>query len=450
MEILATIFQGILDTGAAVFLPIVLFIIGIIVKMKPSKAFSAGLTLGVAFVGISMVTAFISETVGAAGTAFVQNTGINLTALDMGWAPSLGLAWSWKYAFLMFPIQIGINVIMLLFGWTDTLNVDMWNVANKICTGFLVYVISGSMVLGFAIAAVEVVLELKNADATKKQFYQTTGIPGCSMPHPMFLSNIIFYPLVQILDKIFPTKQRYNIANLKEKIGIFAENHVMGFIVGTFIGLMGQYSIQEAVLLGVQAGAALTVLPLVSQLFMTALAPISDATNKWVKSKFPGKEIVIGLDWPVLAGNPEIWVTIILTIPVAILTAMVLPGNIVLPFGNLLSVCVPAALFMSTQGDLIKMLILSFISVPILFWSASYFAPVFTELAAQTGGLESLGIVGDNMLAWWGMDIAEIRWLVCKAIEFNPIALVGMVGFIALTWYYFKEMKKKEDSIVIK
>ena len=52
MEMLASVFQGLLDLGAAVFLPIVLFIIGIIVGMKPGKAFSSALTLGVAFIGI--------------------------------------------------------------------------------------------------------------------------------------------------------------------------------------------------------------------------------------------------------------------------------------------------------------------------------------------------------------------------------------------------------------
>ena len=53
MEVLANIFQSILDMGAAVFLPIVLTIIGIIVGLKPAKSFSSGLTLGVAFIGIS-------------------------------------------------------------------------------------------------------------------------------------------------------------------------------------------------------------------------------------------------------------------------------------------------------------------------------------------------------------------------------------------------------------
>ena len=138
MEMLATVFQGLLDLGAAVFLPIVLFIIGLIVGMKPGKAFSSALTLGVAFIGINLLIGYMGDTVGAAFTTIVEGSDSTLKYIDMGWAPALGLAWQWQYAFLMFPIQIAINVIMLLLGWTNCLNVDMWNVGNKVFTAFLV------------------------------------------------------------------------------------------------------------------------------------------------------------------------------------------------------------------------------------------------------------------------------------------------------------------------
>lgn len=106
MDVLATIFQGLLDLGAAVFLPIVLFIIGLIVGMKPGKAFSSALTLGVAFTGINLLISYMGDTVGAAFTTVAENYETSLKYIDMGWAPALGLAWQWQYAFLMFPIQI--------------------------------------------------------------------------------------------------------------------------------------------------------------------------------------------------------------------------------------------------------------------------------------------------------------------------------------------------------
>lgn len=446
MDVLQSVFQGILDMGAAVFLPIIIFIIGLIVGLRPGKAISAGLTLGVAFIGINMVIGFMGSTVGVAAQSFVENTGVQLTALDMGWAPALGLCWSWTYAFLMFPVQIGINVIMLLLGWTKTLNVDMWNVANKIFTAFLVASVTGSAILGFVAAIGQIILELKNADATKNQITELTGVPGISMPHPMFLSNIIFYPISRLLDKIPFMRYQLNAANLRSKIGIFGENHVMGFIVGTIIGLIGGQGL-TSLMTGVQAGAALTLFPMVSKLFMTALTPISDAANAFIKKRFPGREMTIGLDWPILAGNPEIWVAIIFTIPVALGVAMILPGNTVLPFGNLMNVCVCAAAFVACKGNLTKMITISWLMVPVLCWSASDFAPMLTQLAQSTN--PSILPAG-QLLAWWGMDIAEIRWALIEAIRLNPIAIAAMAGFIVLAFLYLRWQKKEEHDAAVR
>ena len=446
MQVLINIFQYILNMGAAVFLPIVFLIIGIIVKMKPSRAISAGLTLGVAFTGIGVVMSFMSTSIGTAAQAFVQHTGAKLTALDMGWAATLGLCWQWRYAFLMFPLHIIINIIMLALGMTVTLNVDMWNVANKVCTGYLVTAVSGSVIAGFVAAGIQTVLELKIADANRRQVYKITKIPGVTIPHPMFLNSILLWPLAKVLDKIIPTSKKIDAAALRQKIGIFGENHVIGFILGVVIGLLGGYEFSAALLLGIQAGTALTMFPMVAKLFMTALAPISDATSKFVQKRFPGKEINIGLDWPILAGCNEIYVACILSIPFIILFALVLPFNIVLPLANIMYLCVSVTAFVLFSGDLIKMLITNIVSIPFSLFAASYFAPIFDNLAKQLGS-STAGLPAGQILAWYGIDFGMIRWAACEISILNPIAIGFAVVYIILAYFYFKDMKKREASI---
>jgi len=442
MEVLQTVFQWILNLGSSVFMPLIVFLIGLIVGLKPGKAFSAGLTLGVAITGINLVVSYMGTSIGTPVQGFVEATGIELTALDMGWAPALGLVWSWRYVFLMFVIQIVINVIMLLIKQTDTLNVDMWNVANQGFTAFLIYCVTGSVIAGFVAGGIQVILELKNSDATKFQIQELTGCPSIGMPHPMFLSNVIFYPIARLLDKVFPEETKIDCEALQDKIGIFGENHVIGFILGTIIGLIaGQGT--AALATGVMAATALTLFPMVSKLFMTALTPISEAANGWVQKRFPGRDLAIGLDWPILAGNAEIWVAIILTIPVALGVSLVLPGNTVLPFGNLMNVCVCAAAFVSCKGDLRKMLVISFIMVPILCWSASDFAPMLTQLANEVGGtLPSNGL----QLAWWGMDIAEIRWAAVEACRGSIGGIAALAVYLGLCFPYFKNQKQEERA----
>lgn len=86
MELLASFFQAILDLGSSVFMPLVVMIIGLIVGLKPSKAFGAGLTLGVAIVGINLVVSYMSTSIGEPVQGFVETLGLQLSGLDMGWA----------------------------------------------------------------------------------------------------------------------------------------------------------------------------------------------------------------------------------------------------------------------------------------------------------------------------------------------------------------------------
>lgn len=444
MDALKTVFQGLIDLGAPVFLAIILSLIGIAFRMKMTRAISAGLTLGVALAGISLVVGYMIDNVGAAAQAFVERTGVDLSALDMGWPPALGLAWGWQFAFLMFPIQIVVNLVMLAFRWTDCLNVDMWNVGNKVLTAFLVYYVSDQVWLGFVVATVQAVLELKNADSTRYRLQKLTGIPGVSMPHPMFLTGIWIYPFVKIMDRVIPSTWDIDAQKLRSKIGVFAENHVMGFIIGCLIGAIGGYGVSDTLTLGIQAAAALTLFPLVAKLFTTALTPISESATKFTKARFKDREFTIGLDWPIMAGRSEHWLVMILTIPVLLAYALVLPGNIVLPFGGLMNICLVVPLFFFTMGNFVKMLIGTIIGIPMQLYVASYFAPYFTSLAKSSGGVDT---PDGQMLGWFGMDISELRYIVAEAVQLTPVGIILGVVTVALTVYYFRGIKRDDEKI---
>ena len=435
----------ILDLGPAVFLPLIMIIVGLIVRMKFSTAFSSALTLGAAFLGMSVVIDFMFGAIGPASEAFVKNTGLQLNVLDLGWPPNAAIAWAWPYAFLMFPIQIVINLLMLGFNKTNCLNLDLWNVWNKIFTAVIVTGITNSLAMGFIVASIEVVLELKNADLTQKQVQRMTGIPGIALPHSMALTAVVLAPLNRLLDFIPGVRDAdIDADSLKEKLGIFGENHVMGFIIGIFIALFAKYDLKSTLTLGVQAATALTLFPMVATLFMKALAPISEAAGEFMKSRFPGKEIYIGLDWPFLAGQPEVWVTCILLVPVILLMAVILPGNGVLPFGGILNICFAATALIVCNKNLVRMLILGVITTPLYLYVGTAFAPYITDLARKVGTID---IPANQMITWNGMEAPEFRYVFARAanvINGDYLGLILLVGYIALYIWYFKYMTQRE------
>ena len=86
MEVLSAVVDWIVGLGASVFLPIVMFIIGLIFGMKPGKAFKAGVMLGIAFTAINALnSALLTGTIAPVAQTAMENSGTGLEYIDVGW-----------------------------------------------------------------------------------------------------------------------------------------------------------------------------------------------------------------------------------------------------------------------------------------------------------------------------------------------------------------------------
>lgn len=442
MEFLQNSVQFILDMGAPVFVPLIMLVIGLIARMRFKNALSAAIIFGVAFSGMSLVVDFMLSSISPAAQSFSENTGINLNAVDGGWTSAAAITWSWAWAFLMFPITVLINLVMLAFKWTKTLNVDMWNVWGKVFTAILVTFISGNLVLGFIVASIQVIIELKIGDIWGEEIEDLTGIPGVTVPHHMTIIASLLYPIDKLMDKVPFLNNKMDAEALRDKIGVFAENHIMGAIIGFLLGLAAGYGVQDALILAIQAATALTLFPMVSKLFMQALSPISDAVSEFMKKRFEDREIFIGLDWPILAGRNEIWVSAIILIPVLLVFAIVLPGNQVLPFGGIINLSIVVGALLLTRGNLVRMVIYGIITAPVFLYISTYFAPHITRLADSTG---AVNIEEGSLLTWSTIENGEFKLVFANAMAGEWWGIAGAVVWIGLfVIFYFG---RKRDNV---
>lgn len=444
------IIHYILDLGAAVFLPIIMIIIGLCVKMKLKKAIMCGLTLGIAFIAINVVLGYMFTTISPAATAFVKNTGIELKTVDVGWSPVASIAWAWPYALLVFPIQISINILMLALGWTNCLNVDMWNVWGKIFTATLVFAVTNNIVLALIAAAIQVVFELKSADIIEGSVSKLANIPNITCPHVMNLQCVILAPINKLLDYI-PGINNINIdANkLKEKIGIFGENSVMGFLVGVFIAALGKCSIKTTLQTGVGIAAALVLFPIAANFFIEALGPIAEAAGNFMQKKYKGRNFYIGVDWSVLGGRTELWVVSILLVPIELALALLLAKfgiNSVLPLAAIINVAATVPALIVTNGNILRMFIMGIITCPFYLIISSFFAPIITNLANIQ---KTLTIPAGQYITYYGTEGPEFRWALVKAFEAvngNFLAVIPFLAFILLFFWYKKYMLTKDQK----
>lgn len=450
MQTVQNVIQYILDLGPSVFVGLIIFLLGLLVRAKVSKAFSAAVTLGVAFAGVGLVIGYLVGGIAPAGKAMIEATGIELTALDFGWTAGAAITWAWQFAALMFPVQIGINLIMLAFNWTKCLNVDLWNVWGKIFMAALVQDMTGNVWAAWILAGVWIVLELKSADLTSNQVQHYTGIPGVSVPHLIMLDNIILAPVAWVVERIPGLdKIKADPQGLRDKLGIFGENHIIGFILGLLIAVIGGFGLKESLATAIVGATGLTIMPKVAALFMEALAPIQEATADFMKARFPERtEITIGLDWPVLAGLPSLWTAAILLIPVLLLFAVILPGNMVLPFGSILLIESTIGTVILARNDVVKTWIYGVIISVTRFYTATIFAESITKLSQVTGVFDPPE--GFQTYTWLGMSY--MNWVMLKIAELFSgrgilIGLVVIVVMAACIYMWVKEMRKREEAL---
>ena len=202
MEILTGAVTWLVNLGAAVFVPLVMIVAGLIVRMKPMDAIKSGIILGVAFTGMSLLISFMSTSISPAAEAITANTGISLPIADGGWTTVATACWGWPVGFLLFPLMVLINVIMIVLKRTNTFNADVLNVWGKILTMWCVYFLTNSLVLGFVAAAIQIVLEIVCGDAHQHRIEKLTGIPGITCTHRMLFTSALMYPIDLLLCKI--------------------------------------------------------------------------------------------------------------------------------------------------------------------------------------------------------------------------------------------------------
>ncbi|EOH4029829.1 PTS galactitol transporter subunit IIC [Salmonella enterica] len=433
---LYTVVQYVLGFGPTVLLPLVLFFLALFFKVKPAKALRSSLIVGIGFVGIYAIFDILTSNVGPAAQAMVERTGISLPVVDLGWPPLAAITWGSPIAPFVIPLTMLINVAMLALNKTRTVDVDMWNYWHFALAGTLVYYSTGSFVLGLSAAAIAAIVVLKLADWSVPLVAKYFGLEGISLPT---LSSVVFFPIGLLFDKIIdkiPGVNRIHIdpENVQKKMGIFGEPMMVGTILGVLLGIIAGYDFKHILLLGISIGGVMFILPRMVRILMEGLLPLSEAIKKYLNAKYPGRDdLFIGLDIAVAVGNPAIISTALILTPISVFIAFLLPGNKVLPLGDLANLAVMASMIvLACRGNIFRAVITAIPVIVADLWIATKIAPFITgmakdvnfKMAEGSSGQVSSFLDGGNPFRFWLLEIFN-----------GNIVAIGLIPVLALIIY---------------
>jgi len=450
MDWLFAIIDWIQGLGATVMLPIVIFIIGLILGAKPGRAFRSAVTIGIAFVGINLVIGLMWGNVGDAAQAMVSRTGVTLDVVDVGWPAAAAIAFGGTVGTWIIPLSILVNVIMLVARGTKTLNVDIWNFWHFAFTGALVYAVSQNLALALAAAALNAAIALFLADWTAPGVQDFYNVPTISIPHGFSAAYVpIAIPLNKLIDAI-PGLNKLDAdpEAIQKRFGVLGEPIIVGVVIGFILGCLawlgdatvGNFGVQlqKILVLAINLGAVMLLMPRMVAILMEGLIPISEAAREFMKTRFAGGEFYIGLDSAILIGHPAAIATGLIMVPITIGLAILLSTlgvNRILPFADLAVIPFMVCMFAPiTRGNIVRGVIIATIVIAIGLMLGTSISDLHTAAAIDAqfempeGATQINSICdGTNPLTWLLLNFSKIGGWIGWAIA---VVIFGVVMFL--------------------
>lgn len=428
MGIFGDMIQYIIDMGASVMLPIVIAILSMLVGVKAGKAIRSGLMIGVGFVGLSLIVDMMNAQLGPAAKAMSENFGLTLSVVDIGWPGASPMTWASNIATVAIPIAIAVNLVMLFLKLTKTVNIDIWNIWHMTFTGAIAYTVTGSFAIGILGVVIHAAVSYKFGDLWAPLMEDYFELDGITVPHgtASYMAPVACV-FEYFLDRI-PGINKIDISadTLQEKVGVLGEPIVIGGLLGAIVGFLAGYSPQEALPLGIKMSAVMVLMPKVVKCIMDGLLPLSERAKQLLSEKFGDSDFYIGLDPAILLGDAQVVTTGLIFIPLTILIAVIVPGNNVLPFGDLATIGFFIAIACAVhKGNIFRTLISGSAIMYMTIWIANQTIPWVTRLA-QTTNMTN----GVNQLAALDQGGCPITYIFTQIFERSN--LIGMAVIAAI------------------
>ena len=448
---MANIFQTMSDVfgtfGAAVIIPIILFVIARIAGVTGQKAFRSALLCSVGLTGFNLVINSFSAIIAPVVNDMVVNAGVNLPCIDTGWQSVSVIAYSTTVGLVFIGLALVLQLVLFLVKWTDVFMAsDLWNNYSFMVWGSMIYVLTKSMWLALACMICQLLYILLFSEVIAKRWSTHYQYPNCCMTAPHHMEAVPYAICMNwLLGKIGLNKVKVSAEDIQKKFGLFGEPMFIGLIVGLIVGILGEFQT-----LGTLAGwgtvtgvatataAIMAVFPKVGAIFASAFTSLTEAFRKKAAASGEGREWYLAVNDAAGYGEPNTLTTGVLLIPIMLGLAFVLPGNSMLPMADLCALPYMVEVFVCTShGNVVKSLIMGAIWFSIGLIVCSGLAPTFTEIAVGVGF--QLPMEGVYIMSFGIMAHPVMAGLFYAFLSRNVIIIALVVVLYFVLYFFFKK-----------
>lgn len=455
LNTIAVVFKSFMDIfGAQLLVPMVVFLLSLVLKVKPMQAFRAAVYMAIGLTAFNIILGILMGQMDSVMTLISSNTGKVFDVVDVGWPAAATIVYNNSLGMLYLVIGLVWNIVLFFFKVTDTFEpTDIWNYYIFVTFAVCVQFVTGSFVLGLICALYSNLFVLLTADALAPALQEYYGYEGLTCTCISNVTSVYIGGLLNILfKKIGFGKVKVNPDSINKRLGFFGEPAMIGAILGIIMGAiayihdLGKLTTWSAILtFAFTISVMLVIYPTISGLFVRGLIPISNTMNARMRTgEIKRKYFLIAIDPAVYFGETANMTAGIILIPILILAAIILPGNRLVPLADL-----PAIPFMvigltaAFQGDILKSVIGGTIWGSIAHLIATDMAEVFTQAATTAGFALS---EGQTYVGSWLVSANPFSWIFYKCYCVNGglkyILIGALVAIYIAAVVHFKKHRK--------
>ncbi len=442
---LSSVLSAFFSFKAYVILPAFMFPLALLARMRLKEAVFSCIKIGVGFAGVFAVFSFFVTQISPAIEAIIRVRGLDYPVVDVGWPPLAAITWSSSLTPLVIPLIMLLNLAMLATRTTKTLYIDLWNYWHFALLGVLAQNVTGSLVLGVAASLVVAAITIKCADWSAPFVKRETGLDGLAIS-PLSVAGLLPYAVAMdsAFDAIPGLRRLHWDPSKKAAAGgprLLQEPMVIGVVVGLALSLLAGYDLKATLETAINIAAVMFLLPKCGALIGEGMGAVSSAFKLLVEARFSSmRGLSIAVDTGILMTHPSVIATGLMLMPVSILLAFIIPGNRIIPLGdlpNLISVMSLTTLIMG--GNVLRAVLAGIPVIASFLLIASNMAPLYTSQATAAG--LKLGIGGREISAFTDGGNQARYWLY-HLFQGDWIAVAAVPVVAALLWFAWRKYRK--------
>jgi len=432
--------------GSAIFVPVIIFVICLILGVDLKKSFFSALSAGIGLTGFGWLTNSYIPVIVPAVQNLVTVTGIDLPIVDIGWQATSVIAYATRAGMMFLGFGLLFQILLFVTKFTNVFMAgDLWNNYSYMFWGSMIYAVTNNIWLAMALMFTQVLYNVIFVEMNSKRWSTYYGYQNCTIPALHIAPGTPFAVLGNwVMNKMGAYKIRWSPEAIRKRLGFLGEPIVLGLLLGLIIGILGNLNQLgklaawgNIMTIAISTAAVMAIFPRVANIFASAFMPITEAARKrTTKGVKQGSELFIGVNDATGYGEPATLISAIILIPVMLLLCAILPGNRTLLLVDLIAIGFIIQPFVAaTNGNIFKTIILCAIWFGIGLYICTWTAPMFTEVYSQfaaeplaEGALVTAGMIANKPIAGGLLFMPVVNWgwiaVIVQLVVFVPLYLL--------------------------